>query len=117
MIDPIVHSDRPVTLVGAGQATAQDLQISLTMAQTCVAADGGAAQALAAGVTPAAVIGDLDSLDADTRDRFISLLSEEVKKTGAALLFVSHDGSLAKLFDRALDLTEINQAVQIASAA
>ena len=69
MIDPIVHSDRPVTLVGAGQATAQDLQISLTMAQTCVAADGGAAQALAAGVTPAAVIGDLDSLDADTRDR------------------------------------------------
>ena len=38
------------------------------------------------------------------------MLSEEAGRTGAALLFVSHDASLARLFDRAVDLAEINQA-------
>ena len=50
------------------------------------------------------------ALDADARDRFITLLSEEAARTGAALLFVSHDASLARLFDRAVDLAEINRA-------
>jgi len=55
--------------------------------------------------------------DADSRDQFIELLSEEAQKTGAALLFVSHDGGLAPLFDRAVDLAEINQATATRSAA
>jgi putative ABC transport system ATP-binding protein len=50
------------------------------------------------------------ALDADARDRFISLLSEEVERSGASLLFVSHDGSLAPLFTRAVDLAAINRA-------
>jgi putative ABC transport system ATP-binding protein len=65
---------------------------------------------------PALIIADepTSALDADSRDRFIELLSEEAHNTGAALLFVSHDGGLAPLFDRALDLSEINQATEAA---
>lgn len=61
---------------------------------------------------PALIIADepTSALDADSRDRFIELLSDEAQKTGAALLFVSHDGGLAPLFDRAIDLAEINAA-------
>lgn len=61
---------------------------------------------------PEIVIADepTSALDADARDRFIALLSEEAARTGAALLFVSHDASLARLFDRAVDLAEINRA-------
>ncbi len=50
------------------------------------------------------------ALDADARDRFIALLSEEVTRFGASLLFVSHDASLASLFTRAVDLAAINRA-------
>ena len=39
-----------------------DLQTALALAPTCVAADGGAHHALAAGVDLAAVIGDMDSI-------------------------------------------------------
>jgi putative ABC transport system ATP-binding protein len=65
---------------------------------------------------PEIVIADepTSALDSDARDRFITLLSEEAARTGAALLFVSHDASLASLFDRAVDMTEINR--QAASA-
>ena len=61
---------------------------------------------------PSLIIADepTSALDADSRDRFIELLSDEARKTGAALLFVSHDGGLASLFDRAIDLSDINQA-------
>lgn len=50
------------------------------------------------------------ALDADSRDAFISLLKEECTASGAALLFVSHDGGLADQFDRALDLKTLNTA-------
>ena len=63
MIAPIVHSDRPVTLVGAGQATSESLEKALRIAPTCVAADGGARLALENNVPLAAVIGDFDSVD------------------------------------------------------
>ncbi len=61
---------------------------------------------------PRLIIADepTSALDADARDRFIALLSEEVTRTGASLLFVSHDASLAPLFTRAVDLAAINQA-------
>jgi len=52
------------------------------------------------------------ALDADSRDAFIDLLKEECAASGAALIFVSHDAGLADHFDRALDLSEINQASQ-----
>ena len=49
------------------------------------------------------------ALDADARDRFIELLNEEASQSGAALLFVSHDGALASHFDRSVDLSELNR--------
>ncbi|MEZ5946407.1 MAG: ABC transporter ATP-binding protein [Hyphomonas sp.] len=69
-----------------------------------------AARALMGG--PDIVIADepTSALDSDARDRFIELLSDEAARTGAALLFVSHDASLAKHFGRAVDLGEINKA-------
>ena len=60
---------------------------------------------------PQLIIADepTSSVDADNRDRFIQLLSEEAQASSASLLFVSHDGALAAQFDRALDLSEINK--------
>ena len=50
------------------------------------------------------------ALDADSRDAFIALLKDECAASGAAMIFVSHDGGLASHFDRALDLSELNTA-------
>ncbi len=68
---------------------------------------------------PGLVIADepTSALDADTRDRFIELLSEEAIRSGAALLFVSHDASLAAQFDRAVDLAGINTGLRNSEAA
>ncbi len=49
------------------------------------------------------------ALDADNRDRFIELLNQERARFGTALLFVSHDGELAKHFDRKEDLMDLNK--------
>lgn len=66
MINTIIRSDAPVTLVGGGRAGAEDLRAALDLAPRLVAADSGAALALAAGHLPEAVIGDFDSItDAD----------------------------------------------------
>ncbi|CAG8868302.1 putative ABC transporter ATP-binding protein YknY [Pseudomonas fluorescens] len=61
---------------------------------------------------PELVIADepTSALDADTREAFIRLLFEECRAAGASLLFVSHDQSLAPLFDRDLSLAELNRA-------
>ncbi|MEL8054750.1 MAG: ABC transporter ATP-binding protein [Pseudomonadota bacterium] len=61
---------------------------------------------------PRLIIADepTSALDADTRDKFVELLSEEAERSSAALLFVSHDSGLAHLFDRAVDLSDINTA-------
>ncbi|NYI28404.1 thiamine diphosphokinase [Sulfitobacter geojensis] len=62
IFDPIVYSPDPITLVGGGDATPQDLAEALTLAPICVAADGGAALAVRCGVDPVALIGDFDSI-------------------------------------------------------
>ncbi|MEC8575472.1 MAG: thiamine diphosphokinase [Pseudomonadota bacterium] len=67
MTEVIVDRRQPVTLVGAGVLGAQDLALSLGLAPTLVAADGGALHALEAGHLPEAVIGDLDSLPQELR--------------------------------------------------
>jgi len=53
---------------------------------------------------PSLLIADepTSSLDADTRDEFLRLLTQETSKQNMALLFVSHDQSLAKSFDRTI---------------
>ena len=64
--------------------------------------------------SPEVLIADepTSSLDADRRESFIRLLFDECRKSGATLIFVSHDASLQHLFDRTIDLAEINRAVQ-----
>ncbi len=61
MLNPIVHSSGPITLVGGGQATSQDLAEALTIAPKLVAVDGGLHLTEASGISPEAVIGDMDS--------------------------------------------------------
>ena len=59
---PIFHAERGVTLLGGGALGAVDLDLALSLAPHLVAADGGAGAALAVGLMPEAVYGDMDSL-------------------------------------------------------
>ena len=61
---------------------------------------------------PQLVIADepTSSLDADRRRAFLDLLFRECAREEASLLFVSHDASLAPLFDRAIEFSELNRA-------
>jgi len=61
---------------------------------------------------PELVIADepTSALDTDTREAFIQLLFAECREAGSSLLFVSHDQSLAPLFDRCVSLGELNRA-------
>jgi len=63
----IVQSKTGITLVGAGPVGVGQMRAARALAPRVVAADGGARRALALGVVPEAVIGDLDSLDSATR--------------------------------------------------
>ncbi|MGQ0577576.1 MAG: ABC transporter ATP-binding protein [Betaproteobacteria bacterium] len=67
---------------------------------------------------PELVIADepTSSLDADRRAAFLDLLFRECAREQAALIFVSHDASLAPLFDRAIRLGDINRATGPARA-
>ena len=60
---------------------------------------------------PELIIADepTSALDTDTRESFINLLFEECEAAGSSLVFVSHDPTLEKLFDRTIALHEINQ--------
>lgn len=58
----IITEANAVTLVGAGQATSAEINRCLALGPTLVAADGGALHCQAAGHTPSAIIGDMDSL-------------------------------------------------------
>lgn len=64
----IVESNQGVTLLGGGTLALGALAGALALAPRLVAADGGADHALAAGVKPEAVIGDLDSLSEAARE-------------------------------------------------
>ena len=61
---------------------------------------------------PALVLADepTSALDADARHGFLKLMAGECARSGAALLFVSHDRELERDFDRAIDLRELNHA-------
>jgi putative ABC transport system ATP-binding protein len=85
--------DRPVTQLSIGQ-------------QQRVAA----ARALLG--RPKLIIADepTSSLDADARADFLQLLMSECAAHDTTLLFVSHDSSLASLFDRTVRMSDINHA-------
>lgn len=61
---------------------------------------------------PELIIADepTSALDSDMRETFIELLDSQVTQSGSALLFVSHDLSLAAGFSRSLSLAELNTA-------
>jgi thiamine pyrophosphokinase len=67
MVSDIVQTLDKVTLLGASCVSDAVLRESLRLAPLLVAADGGARVAINRGVMPQAVIGDLDSLDDQTR--------------------------------------------------
>ena len=56
------------------------------------------------------------SLDADARESFLELLMSECAASGTSVLFVSHDVSLARRFDRSVALAALNR-VPVAAAA
>lgn len=60
---------------------------------------------------PELVVADepTSALDDDMRETFLGLLFGEVSVTGATLLFVSHDARLRGMFDRSVDLSDINR--------
>lgn len=62
MNSPIVQSTHGVTLAGGGPFSMRDLKLALARAPLAVAADSGADRLLRLGVTPEAVIGDMDSI-------------------------------------------------------
>ncbi len=49
------------------------------------------------------------ALDEEARDAFLTLLLEECERSGSSLIFVSHDRTLARYFERNIDLSEINK--------
>ena len=60
---------------------------------------------------PDIVIADepTSSLDFDRREAFIKLLFAECRREGSTVVFVSHDRTLAHLFDRTIHLGDINR--------
>ena len=67
--DVIIDSAEGMTLLGGGEIGTGDLKEALSLAPALVAADSGAAAALALGQMPRAVIGDMDSLSAADQGR------------------------------------------------
>lgn len=65
---------------------------------------------------PELVVADeaTSALDADRREAFLDLLFRECERAGAAVVFVSHDASVAHLFDRTVELGALNRAAATA---
>ncbi|ENM5741950.1 ABC transporter ATP-binding protein [Vibrio metoecus] len=61
---------------------------------------------------PKLIIADepTSALDFDNREAFIALLREEAERVGSTLVFVSHDPTLEKLFERSIHLPTLNRA-------
>lgn len=74
MIQPIVSSTAPITLIGGAKPAPDSLTEALKWGETVVCADGGADVALNHGISPAAVIGDMDSLSDAARVQFKDML-------------------------------------------
>ena len=74
VIPPIVASRDGLTLLGGGEIGTSDLKEALSLAPDLVAADSGAEAALAAGLTPRVVIGDMDSLGPAAQTRLAPVL-------------------------------------------
>lgn len=101
------ETDRLLTVLGLPQDALGRRVVELSVGQQQRVA---AARALIG--QPQLIIADepTSALDADRRRVFVDLLSDECTASGATLVFVSHDLSLASSFDRMISLNEINRA-------
>lgn len=81
MNDVIVQSTAGVTLAGGGGFSLKLLDIARAMAPKVVAADGGANRLLELGCLAEAVIGDLDSIKAATKQRLTGRLFPIAEQT------------------------------------
>ena len=70
----ILCENEPITVVGNAALDLADLNSAVSFAPILVAADGGADHLLQAGLIPATVIGDLDSLTDRAREMFADRL-------------------------------------------
>jgi thiamine pyrophosphokinase len=68
--ETIVSNDSPVCFVGGASIAENAISAVFSHVEAFIGVDGGADHLLAASVTPAAVIGDLDSLSAQARATF-----------------------------------------------
>ena len=50
------------------------------------------------------------ALDEDAKSSFVNLLARECAASGTALLFVSHDRSLERQFDRSINFNDLNRS-------
>ena len=59
---------------------------------------------------PEIIIADepTSALDTDTKDEFMQLLLDCVKKNNSTLIFVSHDRSLQNFFSQSIDISQLN---------
>ena len=64
---------------------------------------------------PELIIADepTSSLDSDTREEFINQLFKQAEKNNTSILFVSHDHTLAHLFERQMCITDILQGSRV----
>lgn len=101
----------------AARYLAEKLEIAELLDQRVTALSVGQQQRVAAARaligSPEIVIADepTSALDYDRRERFLQLLFEQCKERKSTLIFVSHDRSLAKMFDQSIDLTVLNRAL------
>jgi putative ABC transport system ATP-binding protein len=118
-----LRTDRALASGGTLQSVALDLLHALGLAksanarsvsQLSVGQQQRVALARALIGTPELVICDepTSAIDVEHRDRFMQLLLAQVEKSGAALLFVSHDPALERYFDRSVHLNVINAAAR-----
>lgn len=103
--DPMQEARRLVAALGLSEADLERPVRDLSVGQQQRVA---VARALIG--APDLIIADepTSALDFDNRDRFIELLNTQRAQFNSSLLFVSHDTTLAKHFDRAVDLATLN---------
>jgi putative ABC transport system ATP-binding protein len=89
---------------------AEEARSSRAVTQLSVGQQQRVAAARALIGRPAIILADepTSALDADRREAFLRLLFRECEAEYATLLFVSHDRSLEKSFDRTLALGDLN---------
>lgn len=72
--EPIVSSLNPLCLIGGASVEKTDISAAFHHVQAFIGVDGGANHLVAADISPAAVIGDLDSLSEHARASFADVL-------------------------------------------